>query len=121
VRIGVGRETEIQKAILDYLKLTGVFCWRSNNAPIYDRRRGCYRAHNGIKGLPDICGILADGRFLGIEVKTEAGKLSLEQAEFQDKALGLGAVVFTARSIADVKRLLGLGAKAVIEIGESNA
>ncbi len=44
-------ENAIQRAILHYLQLKGYFCWRQNNAPVYDPTRKVYRAHNGIKGL----------------------------------------------------------------------
>lgn len=73
-------ETEIQKEILDWLAQRGYFCWRNQNMPT--RRR--QNLKHVLRGMPDIF-ILADGVFIGVEVKTDEGKLSKEQIERGDE------------------------------------
>ena len=52
--------------------------------------------------MPDVLGILPDGRFLGIEVKSKNGKQSYYQRAFQDKCDRLGALYILAYSLDDV-------------------
>jgi hypothetical protein len=68
-------EKELQKIVLDYLKFRGVFHWRNNTG----RRGG---VAYGQKGSPDICCVLPDGTFWGIEVKGDGGKLSHDQIDW---------------------------------------
>jgi hypothetical protein len=101
------QENAIQGVILRYLKLNGYVVWRQNNAPIFDRKRNVYRAHNGMKGLPDIQGMMPLGKLTHpqsffIEVKTQKGKVSPEQAAFIETATRHGHLAFVARSLDDV-------------------
>jgi hypothetical protein len=108
-------ESVIQAKILDWLKAQGYFCWRSNNAPIFDPKRKAFRAAGKYapKGLPDICGILqrTDGTYQGraffIEVKRPGGKLRPDQAAFMDQANELGALAFMATSLDEVQFVFG--------------
>jgi hypothetical protein len=70
-------EKALQKQVLDYLKLRGVFHWRNNTG-----RRGM--VSYGQKGSPDICCVLPSGHFVGFEIKSKGGALSLEQIEWHD-------------------------------------
>jgi hypothetical protein len=97
------KESDIQRAILDYLHLKGIFAWRMKNEGTWDPVRKIRRAGTGTKGLPDIGGILPGGRALLIEVKSEAGRVSAEQLAFIAKASQANAVAFVARSIQDVE------------------
>lgn len=99
------KETQIVKAILDYLKWTKILAWRSNNIGTYSKAREQYIFH-GLKGVSDILGVLDGGKFLAIEVKTDKGKLSEYQKEFLDKVNKLGGKGFVARSIEDVVKEL---------------
>lgn len=96
-------ETEIQRAICDYLKIKGHFFTRVNNVPIYDPRAKRRRAlpKYTIKGFPDIL-VLLDGVAIGIEVKSETGKISSDQKEFKERWLSAGGSYFIARSVKDV-------------------
>lgn len=91
---------------MQYLAWRGIFHWRQNNAPVFDPRRGCYRAHNGIKGLPDIAGVLKGGRAFYIEVKAQSGKVSESQQAFIDRVTELGGLAIVARSVNDVSAIL---------------
>lgn len=101
-------ESEIQTTILDYMKLCGIFCWRNNSVGIYDTYKHQYRRppKHHLNGVPDILGILPNGQFLGIEVKSKRGKLSQAQQAFANFAKIHGGLVFIARSIEDVKSAL---------------
>lgn len=115
-------ERVIQKEILAYLTSKGYFVWRQNAGAI-PTGNGGFRAFNGMRGLPDICGLLpqrpfvlaelADPRYsngdwipqqaLFVEVKRPGGKLRPEQAAFIDKANELGHLAFMATCLDDVK------------------
>lgn len=98
------RETEAQRAICDYLALKGYLFSRTNNQPIFDPTRKTFRALPKYtrKGWPDICLIKA-GKFYGIEVKSDVGKLSTEQLELGREIILNGGVYIVARSITDVE------------------
>jgi hypothetical protein len=97
-------EGEIVSAICNYLALKHCFFWRNNNTPIYDPTRKLFRAmpQFTMKGIPDIIVIKA-GRFIGIEVKKEKGRLSPEQVEFGRECVRNGGEYVVARSIDDVE------------------
>jgi hypothetical protein len=100
------KESDIQKAILDYLHLRGIFAWRMKNEGTWDAARGVRRGGTGTRGLPDIGGVLPGGRALLIEVKSERGRLSPEQSAFLDRAALAGAFACEARSIEDVAKAM---------------
>ena len=93
------KETEIQKAILDYLRLKGRFFWRNNSGAFKTESGGFYRV--GTAGAPDIIGCV-DGKFVGLEVKTEKGKLSVDQQAFARGLRTAGGAFHLVRSIDDV-------------------
>jgi hypothetical protein len=96
-------ETETQAAICDYLALKGYLFSRTNNAPIYDTKRGIHRKLPKYtrRGWPDICLIHA-GKFYGIEVKSEKGVISPDQAELGRELIKKGGEYIVARSVTDV-------------------
>jgi hypothetical protein len=98
------KETEVQAAICDYLALKGYLFSRTNNAPIYDTGRKAFRALPKYtrKGWPDIC-LIKGGKFYGIEVKSEVGRLSPEQEELGRDIIENGGMYVVARSIDDVQ------------------
>jgi hypothetical protein len=61
----------------------------------------------GVPGTPDICGILApQGRFVGVEVKSAAGRQRPEQAVFERMVRAMGGIYILARSLDDVDQAL---------------
>ena len=98
-------ESEIQRAICDYLALRKVFFFRCNNQPIFDPKRKVFRAlpKYTMKGISDIIA-LKDGRAIFIEVKAEKGRVSPEQHEFARKVTLAGGTYVIAKSIDDVQR-----------------
>lgn len=102
-------EKVIQHQILVFLSLTGFFVWRNQSGGIYDKRTQRFRKNIGVgrlNGVPDILGILPDGRFLGIEVKSKKGVVRPEQHDFIANIIKRGGVAFVARSVEDVQREL---------------
>lgn len=53
----------------------------------------------GFKGCPDVIGQLVDGRFIGVEVKSDAGILSQEQAAFITMIKQFNGVAFVAKIV----------------------
>lgn len=61
-----------------------------------------------IPGCPDLIGwIRPSARFLGIECKSDRGRLRPEQAAFRDRLEADGGIYIEARSVEDVDRVLG--------------
>jgi hypothetical protein len=98
-------EAQVQKAVLEYLWIRGIFCWRNNTGAA---RMGNSRryVHFGFPGSSDILGVLPDGRFLAVEVKKNKGRLRKEQKYFLSRIRECGGVAFVARAVEDVQRKL---------------
>lgn len=88
-------EKEITHGIRNLLKTFRIFHWKNFGGPM------------GEKGVPDILGIY-QGKFLGIEVKTPAGKLSDHQSRFLQNINDAGGIGFVARDVQTVIDKLGL-------------
>lgn len=100
VRISVIlKETDIQRQILDYLSQVGIFTRRNNSGAV---KRGSTWVRYGHPGSPDIEGILPDGKYLGIETKTDIGKLSTVQESFHMMVGSMNGVIFVARNLQNV-------------------
>ena len=106
------KESEIQSAIIDYLKILDqqgtLFFHRSNNNTVYDPIGKRFRslAKGQKKGFPDIL-VLFHGKCIGIEVKTDTGRQSKEQKEIEKSFLKQGFEYYVVRSLDDVKNVLG--------------
>ena len=102
------RETDIVRAILDYLKVKRVPAWRVNTGAFKAEYKGRVRFHRfGAPGMSDIIACLPPlGRMLALEVKREDGEASEKQEEFLALVKSNGGVSAVVRSIDDVERLL---------------
>jgi hypothetical protein len=105
-------EKQVENAILEYLRMRGLFCFKLNTVGIYDASKKIFRKSNNkfvINGVSDIIGILPNGRFLAIEVKTDNTKTSKKtyptdnQKFFLANIASNGGLAFVARSVDDVK------------------
>jgi len=94
------KEKEIQKQILDYLKILHIFHWKNNTAGIYKQATGSYIPSQSV-GSPDII-IVIKGRIIGCEVKAKGGKQSPSQKEFQSNLEAAGGKYFLAFCLEDV-------------------
>jgi hypothetical protein len=98
--------TELVNATCDFLLDQGYFVWQNKSMGTFNPYRKHFLkvgySHGRIKGVPDILGVLPDGRLLAIEIKTGTGRLNPEQRDFIKKAEFRGAIAFMARSLEDV-------------------
>lgn len=99
------KESDLQKQILDYLRLRGIFCWKSNTTGIYDPVRKMFRT-NHYKGVADIIGIAQGGFLVAVEVKMKSNKPSPEQVQFINTITTYGGVACIAYSLEDVEKLI---------------
>ena len=83
------KETEIQNAMRDYLRMFGWFVIR------HQQGLGCH------KGLSDLTAI-KDGWTVYVEAKTGKGTLSDDQKEFRDDIIASGGTYVIGRCIEDV-------------------
>lgn len=118
-------EKVIQDSIIELLNKSGFFVWRNNVGSVqrdrFSVKTGLWQKTFymfGKKGLPDIIGCTPSGTFLGIEVKTQSGKVSPEQKETLESLANRGAIAFVARSVADAIKVLGLEAHEIIEASD---
>lgn len=74
----------------------------------YDSKRNVFKRMVGfsMRGVADILGLMPDGRFLAIEVKTAKGKQSIYQKHFEDCVKKSNGIYILARSIDDVRFLV---------------
>ena len=87
-------EKVITRQIMAWLKWNGFFVWKQWQGPM------------SRPGVSDILGVLPDGRFLAIEVKTRRGRLTQRQKGFLAAVNQKGGLGFVARSLDDVVELL---------------
>ncbi len=93
-------EQEIQKSIIDYLKLKKFIVFKHRNVGIYKQDTGKYIPLSfGEKGISDIIACTPKGTFVAIEVKKPGGKPSPEQLEFLERIkqteMGVGILAYS--------------------------
>ena len=106
-------ESEIQRAILDYLAARHIFAIRVNSGTTLASYKGKTRAiHMAAPGTADILAFphIADGtdwhQPLWLEVKSAAGKQSDLQKSFQTQVENEGHRYCVVRSLQDVEEAL---------------
>ena len=100
------KESEIQKACLEFLQWNKIFCYINTSSGVYDPTRRVFRTNKNMKGVSDIIGICPDGRFLAIEIKAEKEKVSEDQQVFLENVATKGGVAFVARSVDELESKL---------------
>ena len=106
IKKGKCKETDIKNAILEFLNYHHVFCWPNDSVGIFDPVKKIYRKKHSrfaMNGVSDILGVLPDGRFLAIEVKSDKGRCSDDQVHFLGEVNKRGGLAFVAKSVDDVK------------------
>ena len=96
------KETDIQRAILEYLALRKVFHWR-NNSGAYKTATGGFIRY-GTLGSPDIM-CCVNGNLVGLEVKQPGGRQSDHQKAFEAGLLAAGGRYHVVHSIDEVQGL----------------
>jgi hypothetical protein len=97
------RESDIQKACIDYLKFKGIFCYKINNGGVKKPNGSFIPAQT--KGLPDLV-IHYLGRVEYIEFKTPSGVMSEHQKAFRDQCIKDGINYMIIRSVAELEAYL---------------
>jgi hypothetical protein len=97
-------ESRVLRECLDLLLIRGIWAWRAN-AGAAQMPHGQW-VHFGIKGQPDIIGLLGDGRFLGVECKGPSGKQSPNQKWFQANVEANNGVYLLVRSAKELDEKL---------------
>jgi hypothetical protein len=95
------RESDVLNAVMNYLSLNRIPCWRINSGALKTERGGFIRF--GSKGMSDIYAISPDGISVWIECKRpKGGRLSEAQKEFLDcinRNSGVGIVVHSVEEL----------------------
>ena len=99
-------EAEIMRDIQIAVSELGCRVWRNNIGILQDRngKYVCYGVCN--PGGSDLIGFTNKGRFLAIEVKTEKGTVTTEQAQFILTVNQFGGIAFVARSVSEAVSIL---------------
>ncbi len=104
---GFSSEGKFTSAAMNVLKsMPRCKFWRAN----VGRARG---VSFGEAGQPDIMGLLAGGRFIGIELKQVGGKLSSVQEKWHREARSLGCIVLVCETMESVVREVGNAIKGI--------
>jgi hypothetical protein len=77
------KESEIQRQILDYLALKGIFHYRNNSGAFKDSAAHFYRF--GALGSPDIICVIK-GQYVRIEVKAPKGSSQIIRRNFKRRS-----------------------------------
>ena len=101
-------ESQLTAAILDALSRSGRgLFWRHNTGKLQDARGRWVSYGLGIGG-PDIVGmLLPDGRFVGLEIKSEDGRVSPEQHAWHNVARKHGALIAVVRTVKEALDVVG--------------
>lgn len=96
-------ESDIVRAICDYLALKKNFFYRNNNLPTFDSSKKVFRRMHKYtpKGLPDIV-VIKNGQYIGLEVKTRVGSTSPHQKAVAGLIRASGGIYEVVRSVDDV-------------------
>lgn len=95
-------EKDIQKSILDYLRLKKYVAFKHHSTGSGVRNGQTFFFAHSEKGISDIIGCSKEGRFIAIEVKKPGGKPSEEQLEFLEGVRQCGGIAILAYSLDDV-------------------
>lgn len=101
------KESELLSYALTCLKQSGLVYWRVPNGPVMHSINGkMIRKCSPVKGFPDLAGVFPNGKFFAIELKTDKGRLSPEQAEWITKLNLSGAMAIVLRSKDEIREFI---------------
>lgn len=96
-------ESQLVTSILDALRRERrCMVWRQNTGAI--KRAGRFISFGEV-GAPDIMAIVA-GRFVGLECKAEAGRLSPEQRQWGARCQEAGGLYVIVRTVEEARRAI---------------
>lgn len=94
------KEQQIQKFIIDYLRLKGWFVYKNSTVGIYKQSTGKYIPAQ-MRGVADLTAI-KDGHVVQIEIKRPGGKQSENQIIFADDWMSHGGHYVVIHDIDEV-------------------
>jgi hypothetical protein len=97
------KESELLSFAITCLKQSGLVWWRVANGPV---KHGGVLKKSPIKGFPDLAGVMPNGRFFAIELKSADGKLSSEQIEWITKLNHTGGMAVILRTKDEVREFV---------------
>jgi len=101
------KESDIQKAIKDYLLLIGAVVVKHRNVGIRKPDGGFIPVARDEIGAADLVACVPpNGKYLAVECKNEKGKPTPAQLDFLERVKTKGGIAVLARSIDDVRDAL---------------
>jgi len=89
--------------VIKHLKSIGGIGYRISSQGQFDPKQGRWRPSGQKKGLPDVIGILPNGRFIGIEIKIGWDKMNEYQLLRQKEITDSNGYYFIARDLYSFK------------------
>ena len=104
-------EAELQKICKQLLAQSGLLFWRVSNGPVIHRLGSgknvrTFMKKSEIAGFPDFAGVTKEGTFFALELKSEKGKVSPEQMDWQDRLSDSNAIVGVARTPDHIRQFI---------------
>ena len=103
-------ESQLVNLILEGLAFRNIFAWRSNNTPIFDAGKKCFRKQHryAAKGLADICLVFPNGIAGFIECKVGSNKQTQDQRDFEAKVKKNNGIYILAYKWEDVEKYINI-------------
>lgn len=104
------QELAFQKQVVQYLRLNRIFVFSVPNGVNIKspRTRADMQAAGLTAGVSDLFILLQDGKYAAIELKTESGRQSPNQKEFEYKVLNTGGQYEVWRTLSDAENFVKL-------------
>lgn len=102
-------EKQIENQVLAELKSKGIFAFKVKSMGTFDQATNRFRAPSPWyrKGCPDVLCCIA-GKFIGLEIKTKKGRLSVNQKLFHEDCRRAGGLVFVVRDVDELDDIFRL-------------
>lgn len=106
----IKNEADLQRKVLEFLREKKIIHWRQSLGGVIQHvnNHKMILKSNPMAGFPDLAGLTVTGRFWAMELKTEKGKLSLQQKFWIEKLKVGGALVDVVRSLEEAERFISL-------------
>lgn len=103
-------ESQLVSLILEGLSFRNIVSWRSNNTPIFDSGKKCFRKQHkyAMRGLADISLIFPNGIAGFIECKIGKNKQTEDQKEFEKKVKQNNGIYILAYKWEDVEKYINI-------------
>ncbi|MVM35482.1 VRR-NUC domain-containing protein [Spirosoma sp. HMF4905] len=93
----------LTKKLISYLRNRGHFAARINTTGLYDEKLGKYRPSGATTGVPDVIACI-ESRFVGLEIKIGADRLSKKQQQIALQINSAGGFYLIVRSFDDFEK-----------------